>query len=58
MKIRKYYTSEEIANMPPDELRELVKSQQTQLEALRWSTEETKELIIAALQALPKTIEL
>lgn len=58
MKTRKYYTSEEIENMPPDELRELVKDQQTQLEALRWSMNETKELLIAALQALPKMIEL
>jgi len=58
MKTKKYYTSEEIENMPPAELRELVKSQQAQLEALRWSTKETKELIIAALQVLPKTIEL
>jgi len=58
MKTKKYYTSEEIENMPPDELRQLVKDQQAQLEALRWSMNETKELIIAALQALPKTIEL
>lgn len=58
MKTRKYYTSEEIENMPPDELRELVKVQQAQLEALRWSMNETKELLIAALQALPKMIEL
>jgi len=58
MKTKKYYTSEEIENMPPDELRELVRDQQARLEALRWSTEEIKELIIAALQALPKTKEL
>jgi len=55
MKMGKYYTSEEIENMPPGELRQLVKDQQTQLEALRWSMEEVKELLIAALQALPKT---
>jgi len=57
MKTEKYYTSEEIENMPPDELRELVRKQQAELQALRWSMNETKELIIAALQSLPKTIE-
>jgi len=58
MKTKKYYTSEEIENMPPGELRQLARGQQAQLEALRWSINETKELLIAALQALPKTIEL
>lgn len=58
MKTEKYYTSEEIESMPPDELRELVRDQQAELQALRWRVGDVKELLIAAIQVLPKTIEL
>ena len=58
MKTKKYYTSEEIASMPEDELRNLVQDQQREIQALRWSMDDIKGLLIAALQSLPKTIEL
>ena len=58
MKTKKYHTNEEIENMSVDELRNLVQDQQREIRELRWSIDETKELLIAALQALPKSIEL
>jgi len=57
MKTEKYYTDKDFENMTGDDMRELVRKQQAELQALRWSMNETKELIIAALQSLPKTIE-
>ena len=58
MKTEKYYTNEEIGNMSVDELRNLVQDQQREIQALRWSMDDIKGLLIAALQSLPKTIEL
>ena len=58
MKTEKYYTNEEIEHMSVDELRNLVQDQQREIQALRWSMDDIKGLLIAALQSLPKTIEL
>jgi len=58
MKTEKYYTDKDFENMTGDDMRELVRKQQAELQALRWSVGDVKELLIAALQSLPKTIEL
>lgn len=58
MKTEKYYTDKDFESMTVDDLRELVRKQQAELQALRWCVDDVKELLIAALQALPKTIEL
>lgn len=58
MKTEKYYTDKDFESMTVDDLRELVRKQQAELQALRWRVDDVKELLIAALQALPKTIEL
>lgn len=58
MKTEKYYTNEDFKSMTVDTLRELVRKQQDELQALRWRVDDVKELLIAALQALPKTMEL
>jgi len=58
MKTEKYYTSEEISGMQLDELRHLAEAGQAELEHLRWRIKEAESLLIAALQSLPKIIEL
>lgn len=58
MKAKKYYIKEEINSMDIDQLRELVGEQQEEIQKLLWSIKDTKELLIAAIQSLPKTIEL
>lgn len=58
MKAKKYYIKEEINSMDIDQLRELVVEQQEEIQKLLWSIKDTKELLIAAIQSLPKTIEL
>lgn len=58
METKKYYTTEEITSMSEEELLQLIRSQQIELQALRWKTKEVQELLIAALQSLPKKSEL
>ena len=58
MKTKKYYTNEEIEHMSIDELRNLVQDQQREIRELHWSMDDIKGLLIAALQSLPKSIEL
>lgn len=58
MKAKKYYIKEEINSMDIDQLRELVGEQQEEIQQLLWNIKDTKELLIAAIQSLPKTIEL
>lgn len=57
MKTKKYYTDQDLESMTVNDLRELVKKQQTEMQTLRWCVDSVKELLIAALQSLPKTIE-
>jgi len=58
MKTEKYYTDKDFESMTVDDLRLLVKKQQAELQTLRWCVGDVKELLIAAIQVLPKTIEL
>jgi len=58
MQTKKYYTTEEISSMSEEELRQLVRSQQMEMQALQWRIKEVQELLIAALQSLPKKSEL
>lgn len=58
MKAKKYYVKEEIDSMDMNQLRELVGEQQEEIQKLLWDIKDTKELLIAAIQSLPKTIEL
>ena len=58
MKTEKYYTDKDLEEMTVDELREIVRNQQMQLQALYWGLRDTKEFLIAALQALPQTVKL
>ncbi len=58
MQTKKYYTTEEINSMSEEELRRLVNSQQTEMQALHWRIREAQEFLIAALQSLPKKSEL
>lgn len=58
MKTGKYYTSEELDGMPEGEMRDLLLKKQSELQEMYWRMKETKELLIAALQSLPKMIEL
>lgn len=54
MKTKTYYTSEDLNNMTTEELKELVRDMQAELENSLWRMHETKELLIAAIQTLPK----
>lgn len=58
METKKYYTTEDINSMSQEELCQLVRSQQTEMQALQWRIKEVQELLIAALQTLPKKSEL
>lgn len=58
MKTGKYYTSEELDGMSEGEMRDLLLKKQSELQEMYWRMKETKELLIAALQSLPKMIEL
>ena len=58
MKIERYYTDKDLEEMTVSELGEIVKSQQMQLQTLYWRLRDTKEFLIAALQALPQTVKL
>ena len=58
METKKYYTTEDINSMSQEELRQLAKSQQIEIQALQWRIKEVQELLIAALQTLPKKSEL
>jgi len=58
METKKYYATEEITSMSKEELLQVIRSQQIELQALRWETKEVQELLIAALQSLPKKSEL
>lgn len=58
MQTKKYYTIDEINSMSEEELRQLVRSQQIEMQALQWKIREAQELLIAALQSLPKKSEL
>ena len=58
METKKYYTTEDTNSMSQEELRQLVRSQQIEMQALQWRIKEVQELLIAALQSLPKKSEL
>lgn len=58
MQTKKYYTTEDINSMSEEELRQLVNSQQIEMQALQWKIKEAQEFLIAALQSLPKKSEL
>jgi len=58
METKKYYTTEEINSMSEEELRQLASSQQAEAQVLRWRIKEVQELLITALQSLPKKNEL
>jgi len=58
METKKYYTTEEINSMSEEELRQLASSQEAVAQVLRWRIKEVQELLIAALQSLPKKDEL
>lgn len=53
-----YYTNENLESMSSEELREVVKEQQQELQTLRWNLKDVQELLIAAIQSLPKTVKL
>ncbi|MCD7712070.1 MAG: hypothetical protein LUJ25_05030 [Firmicutes bacterium] len=55
---KKYYTSEDLKGMGAEELRQIVQEKQQEIESLRWSVREIQELLIAAIQSLPKTLTL
>ena len=55
---KKYYTSEDLKGMGAEELRQIVQEKQEEVENLRWSVREIQELLIAAIQSLPKTLTL
>ena len=55
---KKYYTSEDLKGMGAEELRQIVQEKQQELEELRWRVKEIQELLIAAIQSLPKTLTL
>jgi len=57
MKTEKYYTGEELDGMSKNEMRDILLKKQSELQEMRWRMNEMKELLIAALQSLPKTIE-
>jgi len=58
MKTKKWYTTGEINSMSVEELRELVISEQMEMQALHWKIKEIQDSLIAALQSLPKKSEL
>lgn len=58
MKTEKYYTGEELDGMFKNEVRDLLLKKQSELQEMRWRINETKELLIAALQSLPKMVKL
>lgn len=55
---KKYYTGEELEGMRAEELRQIVWEKEQEVEKLRWSVREIQELLIAAIQSLPKTLTL
>ena len=55
---KKYYTSEDLEGMENEELRQIVREKQQEAESLRWSMKNIQELLIAAIQSLPKTLTL
>ena len=55
---KRYYTSEDLKGMGAEELRQIVQEKQQEIESLRWSVREIQELLIAAIQSLPKTLTL
>lgn len=55
---KKYYRGEDLEGLGAEELRQIVQEKQQEIECLRWSVKEIQELLIAAIQSLPKTLTL
>ena len=55
---KRYYTIEDLEGMENEELRQIVREKQQEAESLRWSMKNIQELLIAAIQSLPKTLTL
>lgn len=52
----KYHSNEELAKLSSEELCQIVKDLQQKLQILRWKMKEVQELLIAAIQSLPKNV--